>query len=89
MVESVALEQASIQSMTSLRWVTIAQLPLSRHQVRVSEKIGVIPDKTMLPSSDDLLAKRDPVLAYAMEAAGVKISPEEAAKIFPPETPAR
>ena len=53
------------------------------------EKVGVTPDKSMLPSAADLLAKRDPVLAYAMGIAGVKISPEEASKVFPPETSPR
>jgi len=37
----------------------------------------------MLPAPADIAAKRDPVLAYAAGLEGVKISPEDAAKLFP------
>jgi C-terminal processing protease CtpA/Prc len=47
------------------------------------EKIGVTPDKMMLPSGADLRAQSDPVLAYASSLAGVKIEPEKAGKLFP------
>ncbi len=47
------------------------------------EKRGVIPDKLMLPTAEDLAAGRDPVLAAAIQDAGGKITPEEAGKMFP------
>ncbi len=47
------------------------------------ERVGVLPDRSMLPTPADLAAGRDPVLAYAAELVGVKVSPEEAAKLFP------
>jgi carboxyl-terminal processing protease len=47
------------------------------------EHVGVVPDKVMLPSPEDLAAGRDPVLAYAVEQAGGQLSPEEAGKLFP------
>jgi C-terminal processing protease CtpA/Prc len=47
------------------------------------EHVGVEPDRTMLPAPADIAAKRDPVLAYAAGLEGVKISPEDAAKLFP------
>jgi carboxyl-terminal processing protease len=46
------------------------------------EKTGVIPDKYKLPSPMDLFNKRDIALAYALELSGIKISPEEAAKLL-------
>lgn len=49
------------------------------------EHIGVEPDRKMLPSAADIAAKRDPVLAYAAGLEGVKLSPEDAAKLFPEE----
>lgn len=47
------------------------------------EKTGVTPDEMMLPTGKDMAAKRDPVLARAVELAGGKISPEQAGGFFP------
>jgi C-terminal processing protease CtpA/Prc len=44
---------------------------------------GVTPDTLMLPTSTDLAEGRDPVLSTAAQLAGVQLSPEEAAKMFP------
>jgi len=49
------------------------------------EHMGVAPDELVLPGADALANGRDPVLAHAAEALGVKISPEEAGKAFPYE----
>lgn len=47
------------------------------------ENIGVKPDELMLPTPVDLAGGKDPVLAHAVEEAGGKLDPVEAAKIFP------
>jgi carboxyl-terminal processing protease len=51
------------------------------------EGVGVQPDRTFLPTPADLAAGRDPVLAYAASLAGVTISPEDAARLFPRPKP--
>jgi carboxyl-terminal processing protease len=51
------------------------------------EHAGVTPDEKMLPSKEDLLTGRDPVMAHAAEIAGVALSPQEAAQMFPYEWP--
>jgi C-terminal processing protease CtpA/Prc len=43
---------------------------------------GVMPDKLMLPTPDDIRERRDPVLAYAATLAGVKLDAEKAGTLF-------
>jgi len=51
------------------------------------EKTGVVPDELLLPTSADLAAGRDPVLAHAVALAGGSLDAQEAGKLFPYEWP--
>jgi carboxyl-terminal processing protease len=51
------------------------------------ERVGVTPDTRILPTPRDLAAGRDPALAYAAGLVGLKVTPEEAGKLFPVEWP--
>ena len=47
------------------------------------ELVGVVPNQTLLPTSDDLANERDPVMAAALQLLGVKTSSEQAGQMFP------
>lgn len=49
------------------------------------ERTGVIPDEALLPTAQDLAAKRDPLIARAADMLGSKIDPAAAGGYFPPE----
>lgn len=49
------------------------------------EHVGVEPDIVLLPTSKDIAARRDPVMAKAAALVGGHLTPEEAGAAFPPE----
>ena len=51
------------------------------------EHTGMTPDELLLPTGEDLAARRDPVIARAAALAGVTVEPEKAGAFFPIEWP--
>ena len=51
------------------------------------EHAGMVPDEVLLPSGEDLAARRDPIITRAASLVGINIEPEKAGAFFPVEWP--
>ncbi len=60
--------------------VTVADLIMT--DGKSLEKVGVTPDERLLPTAQDLAAKRDPVLSKAVRSLGFEMTPEQAGILF-------
>jgi hypothetical protein len=49
------------------------------------ERVGVVPDKLVLPTAQDMTVSRDPVLANAASLVVIELDPEKAGGLFPTE----
>ena len=46
------------------------------------EGVGVVPDKVVLPTPEDMSAEHDPVLAYAASLVGIQLDSKKAGGLF-------
>jgi carboxyl-terminal processing protease len=53
------------------------------------EHVGVVPDKLLIPTAQDMSANHDPVLTYAASLAGIQLDPKKAGELFPMEWKSR
>jgi carboxyl-terminal processing protease len=67
--------------------VSVTESDLIMTDGKSLEHTGVTPDETVLPSAADMANNRDPALSRAAALLGVKLSPEDAGKLFPFEWP--
>ena len=49
------------------------------------EHVGLVPDKLLLPTAQDMSVNHDPVLTHAASLAGIQLDPKKAGELFPIE----
>jgi carboxyl-terminal processing protease len=86
-MEAEEYEESSGIDVETVFGVEITDADLLMKDGKSLEHTGVTPDTVLVPTGADIAAGRDPVLAAAAQMVGVKISPEQAFKIFPFEWP--
>jgi C-terminal processing protease CtpA/Prc len=74
----------SLSSTTAVTYAAeITEATLMMPDGGMLENVGVTPDERILPTPADIAEERDPMLARAAELVGLKMTAQEAGKMFP------
>ena len=86
-MESIRYGYQAGMGVTVFYGASITEADVLMSDAQSLEHTGVTPDELLLPTATDMASGRDPVMARAVELAGGKTTPEDAAKFFPYEWP--
>jgi len=86
-MEAEEYDHDSATNVQILYGANISEADIIMNDGKSLEHTGVMPDETVLPTAADLASGRDPLLSRAAALVGVKITPEDAGKMFPFEWP--
>lgn len=82
LTEAIGRGHMTIEASSVFYGVSIAIAMLERPDGSRVEGIGITPDELIAPTSEDLIARRDPVLARALQIAGLPYDPNRAMGYF-------
>ena len=82
LTEAIGRAHMTVEATSVFYGVSLATAMLERPDGSRVEGVGVTPDELIAPTPEDLIAQRDPVLARALQIAGLPYDPRRAMEYF-------